>query len=84
MKIFLVTAAFPEIRVFFFFPYSKHALVVRKYSAKVSAKIQLFCNCNDNTVQFNCNTKILLRRKLRRPSYLVFDKILKETFSNPF
>ena len=50
-----------------FFSYMKHALVGRKYSGKISARIQLFYNCNNKTVYYNCNTIIL-----RTPSYLGF------------
>ena len=55
---------------------------------KVSVKIQLFYNCNNKTVPYNCNTTnnatiISLRRELRTPSYLVFwnfTKYLRNVF----
>ena len=55
-----------------FFIYMKHGLVGRKWSVKISAKIQLFYNCNNKAVHYHCNATILLRRELRTLSYLVF------------
>ena len=49
------------------------------------ANIKLFCKCSDKTVQFICNTTILLRRELRSPSYLFFEvsEFLKKVFQTP-
>ena len=61
------------MRVIVFFIYMKHGLVSRKESAKkyqrgVSNSTALI----NKTIHCNCKTKILLRRELRTPSYLVF------------
>ena len=61
------------MRVIVFFIYMKHGLVGRKESAKkyqrgVSNSTALI----KKTIHCNCKTKILLRRELRTPSYLVF------------
>ena len=45
------------MRVKVHFIYIKRGLVGKKYFAKISAKIQLFYNCN-NIIHFNCNTTI--------------------------
>ena len=45
------------MRVKVHFIYIKRELVGKKYFAKISAKIQLFYNCN-NIIHFNCNTTI--------------------------
>ena len=49
-----------QVKVFLI--YMKHALVGRKWYAKISARIQFFYKCNDKT---ECAT-VLLRRELRR------------------
>ena len=46
--------------------------ITLKRVAKISARIQLFYNCNNKSVHNNCNTTSLLRTELRNPSYLVF------------
>ena len=40
-----------------------HALVGWKWSAKISAMIQLFYKCKNKTMHYNCNTTVLLRRE---------------------
>ena len=64
----------------------RHGLVGRKWSAKISARIQLFYNCNNKALHYNCNTTILLRRELRTLSYLVFwnfAKYSRNVFETP-
>ena len=63
--------------------YMMHALVGRKYSAKITAKIQLFCNCR--TVYYDCNTTVSLRREFCSSSYLSSEILrnIQEGFLKP-
>ena len=50
----------------------------------MSVRIQLFYNCNNETVHYNCNTTILLGRELQTPTFPELYKMLKKNFETPF